>query len=73
MTDTTYVSEFAYLLRDADGSVRVEGDRHVCGLFAREDWLRLLAEVGFHARAFAFEHSQVEPASQELFVAVKPS
>ena len=71
--DTTYVSEFAYLLRDADGSVRVEGDRHVCGLFGREDWLRLLAEVGFRARALAFEHSQVEPGSQELFVVVKPS
>ncbi len=22
-------------------------DRHLCGLFSRETWLRLLAEVGF--------------------------
>lgn len=72
-TDTTYVSEFAYLLRDADGFVRVEGDRHLCGLFGREDWLRLFAEVGFQVGAIAFEHSQLEPGSQEVFVAVKPS
>ena len=71
--DTTCVSEFAYLLRDADGSVRVEGDRHLWGLFGREDWLRLFAEVGFRADVLAFEHSQVEPGSQVVFVAVKPS
>ena len=45
--DSTYVVDYAYLLRDADGSVRVEQDRHVEGLFSRADWLRLLSDVGF--------------------------
>ncbi len=45
--DTTYVADFAYLLREADGSMRIEHDRHVEGLFSREVWLRLLREVGF--------------------------
>ncbi len=46
-TDSTYNVEFAYLLREADGPVRVEQDRHVFGLFSREAWLRLLGEVAF--------------------------
>jgi SAM-dependent methyltransferase len=45
--DETYVSDFSYLLRAADGSVRCEYDRHVCGLFGIEDWMRLLREAGF--------------------------
>jgi SAM-dependent methyltransferase len=70
--DTTYVVDYAYLLRTADGSVGVEHDRHVEGLFARADWLRLLREVGFDAaRAMPLEHSEVEPGRHELFVAVR--
>ena len=69
--DTVYTVDFAYLLREADGSVRVEQDRHLCGLFARDDWLRLLSDVGFEPQALPFEHSDVEPGS-ELFVGVKP-
>ncbi len=51
--DTSYVVDFAYLLREADGSVRVEHDRHHEGLFARDDWLRLIADAGFEARRIA--------------------
>ena len=56
----------------ADGSVRVEHDRHVEGLFPRATWLRLLAEAGFEARALPVEHSELEPGSYELFVATRP-
>ena len=70
--DSTYTVDFAYLLRETDGSVRVEQDRHLCGLFSREDWLRLLAEVGFQPKAQPVEHSEVEPGSWEEFVAVRP-
>ncbi len=47
--DTTYVVDFAILLRDRRGEVRVAHDRHVLGLFPRARWLRLLREVGFKA------------------------
>ncbi len=70
--DTTYVTDFAYLLRDADGSVRVEHDRHVLGLFGREDWLRLLRDVGFQPTVLPFEHSRIEPGTGEVFVGRKP-
>ncbi|MGH2830405.1 MAG: class I SAM-dependent methyltransferase, partial [Actinomycetota bacterium] len=69
--DDTYTVDFAYLLREANGSVRVEQDRHLEGLFSRATWLRLLTEAGFEARAVPFEHSEEEPGSLEVFVAVK--
>lgn len=45
--DTTYVVDFAILIRDRKGESRVVHDRHVLGLFPRARWLRLLREVGF--------------------------
>jgi len=47
--DTTYLVDFAILLRDRRGEVRVAHDRHVLGLFPRATWLRLLRETGFVA------------------------
>lgn len=69
--DTTYVVDYAYLLRGPDGATRVEHDRHLEGLFSRADWLRLLASAGFDAGAVLFEHSELEPGSYEVFVAKK--
>ncbi len=45
--DTTYTVDYAFLLRDADGSVRTIHDRHNCGLFPRVTWLNLLENCGF--------------------------
>lgn len=72
-TDTTYAQDFAYLLRESDGSVRVEHDRHVMGLFARDTWLLTLQRIGFQARAVPFDHSEIAPGSHEVFVATKPT
>jgi SAM-dependent methyltransferase len=70
--DTTYVVDYAYLLRDADGSVRVEHDRHIEGLFPRATWLGLLEEVGFRAWPVPVEHSELDPGTYELFAATRP-
>ena len=69
--DTTYTVDYAYLLREADGSVRVVHDRHVEGLFPGATWLRLLDETGFEARAVPVEHSELEPGSYEVLVATR--
>jgi len=45
--DTTYTVDFVYMLRDAGSPVRVIHESHVCGLFSKEVWHRLLNEVGF--------------------------
>lgn len=68
--DTTYLCDFAYLLRDEDGSVRCEYDRHVCGLFDRVTWLELIEAAGLRARAHVTEPDE-EPAGAELFVGTK--
>ena len=70
--DDTYVADWACLLRVGHGAPRVLQERHTFGLFARDDWLRLLAEAGFVARSVPFVHSQVEPGSMEVFVARRP-
>jgi trans-aconitate methyltransferase len=70
-SDTSYVVDFAYLLRDETGTVRVEHDRHRCGLFSRGEWMSWLTEAGFAPRCIPFEHSELEPGSTELFAAAK--
>ncbi len=72
--DSTYVADYAYLLREDGQPVRVVHDRHVCGLFSRGTWLRLLTEVGFErAEAVPFEHSEVPAGTVEVFVARRGS
>ena len=71
--DETCVTDYVYALRDVDGSVTIEHDRHIEGLFARADWLRFLAEAGFEPRVVTFDHSEIEPGTYELFVCAKPA
>ena len=69
--DTTYTVDYSYLLRDSDGSVHVEWDRHIEGLFPRADWLRLMRDAGFEPTTVPFDHSELEPGQYELFVCRK--
>jgi SAM-dependent methyltransferase len=71
-SDTTYTVDYAYLLRERDGAVHVEHDRHFEGLFAQADWLRLLAEVGFRPGIVPFEHSEVSPGEAFVFMGKRP-
>lgn len=66
--DTEYLVDYAYLLREGT-EVRAVYDRHRCGLFSRQEWLDLLAGVGFEP------HSLTVPYQDrvEAFVGRKPS
>ena len=44
--DDTYVTDYAFLLRDESG-VRAVHDRHVEGLFTKASWLRILSGAGY--------------------------
>ena len=70
--DTSYTVDYVYVLRPPDGTIRVEHDRHIEGLFSRADWLRLLSDVGFEATVQPFDHSTLEPGTNFLFVCTKP-
>jgi trans-aconitate methyltransferase len=65
-SDTTYTVDFAFMLRENNGPVRVEHDTLLMGLFSREDWLRWLREVGFKSRVVE------DPYGREVFVGVRP-
>jgi SAM-dependent methyltransferase len=70
--DTTYCDLMVYVMRSNADQVRMVDDIHVCGLFAKEDWLRLMAEVGFEPSARQFDHSEIEPGSMTVFLGLKP-
>jgi methyltransferase family protein len=70
--DTTYVVDYAFLLRTPDAMVRVEHDRHIEGLFSRASWLRLMTEAGFEPGVVPLEHSELEPGSHEVFTGQRP-
>jgi hypothetical protein len=52
----------------AAGRGRIE---HVCGLFPRATWLRLIAEAGFDVRPVPLTHDE-RPVGTEGFLAIRP-
>ncbi|MBD0293421.1 MAG: class I SAM-dependent methyltransferase [Jiangellaceae bacterium] len=65
--DTWAQAEYAFLLRDADDSVRVVHDTHRWGVFGRHVWLRVLREVGFTAEVVT-EQTTEDRTPREVFV-----
>jgi len=62
-SDTSYLVDYAYLLRD-EGQVRVVYDQHVCGLFSIDEWRESLRDVGFESVEIA-----AGDEDREVFVA----
>jgi SAM-dependent methyltransferase len=48
-SDTSYIVDYAFLLREANGEVRAVHDRHVEGLFPRAQWLGAFESAGLSA------------------------
>lgn len=70
--DTSVLTEYAFLLRDPDGSVRVVHETHRTGLFSTDAWLRLLSDAGFEPRAVQ-EQTSEDRTPRTLFVADRPA
>lgn len=70
-TDTWIQTEYAFLLREPDGSVRVVHETHRTGLFDRDTWLRLLTSAGFEARMMVEETTE-DRTPREIFIGRKP-
>jgi len=70
--DTTFFTDYTYMLRGADGQVQTIFDRHVCGLFPMQTWLDTLTEVGFQAYQLPSAIGD-EGIGEWVFVGVKPS
>lgn len=70
--DSEYVSDMVYVLREKTGEVRCVHDRHNCGLFSREDWLRIISDIGFQAKRIPFEHCDLQDQILDVFIGIKP-
>jgi len=66
--DTTAESLMWYLIEE-EGTLRVEEDRHVMGLFSEETWLRLIEEAGFYVEKVPYDFHEDHRESY-LFVGV---
>jgi SAM-dependent methyltransferase len=64
-SDDTYLVEYAFLLRAADGTVAMDYDRHIEGLFGRTQWLHWLAEAGLPATA------EIDRWGRDVFVGIR--
>lgn len=71
--DNCYQVDYAIMLREPDGTVRVEHDTHQEGLFSRQDWLDMTAAVGLDAETVVFDHSELDDDRvYELVLCHKP-
>ena len=52
--DNAVESVFIYIIKNSDGSVRVEEDRHITGIFSIRTWLRLMKQAGFRAKRLPY-------------------
>ncbi len=72
--DSMYSVDYAYVLHEAGAAPRSVSETHVCGLFSRADWLRLLDQAGFGATAvLPFAHSEVPAGTLQVFIGRKPT
>ena len=69
-SDTTHRMDMTYVFHEPDGSVHIELDEHVCGLFPRATWLRLIDEAGFDVRAVPLTHED-RPVDAEGFLGLR--
>jgi SAM-dependent methyltransferase len=69
--DAWVLTEYAFLLREADGAVHAVHETHRTGLFGRDVWLRLLVDTGFDPSAVT-EQTTEDRTPRELFVGRRP-
>jgi SAM-dependent methyltransferase len=69
-TDTVVRTDYLFLLRHADGTTQTATETHHLGLFPRETWLRVLAEVGFEARRIS-ETTSDDRVPRDVFIATR--
>jgi SAM-dependent methyltransferase len=71
-SDTTYRTEYAYLMHERGQATRIELDTHTCGLFSEAQWRRGLEEAGF-TPVTQMQGPEEESRAYTIFLAVKPS
>lgn len=71
-SDTSYLSDMVYMVKDESGQMSCVYDRHILGLFSKEKWLELISSVGFEVKTVPFDSKQEAAGSTFIFVGRKP-
>jgi SAM-dependent methyltransferase len=66
-SDTTITTEYAFLLRESDGSVSSVAETHLGGLFPRASWVGLVQQAGFRAE-MAIERTDDDREPRTIFI-----
>jgi SAM-dependent methyltransferase len=69
--DTTCRMDLTYVFHEPDGSVHVEFDEHLCGLFPRPTWIGLIEQAGFEVTPVELTHDE-RPVGAEGFLGIRP-
>lgn len=69
--DSTYELTLTYLIRK-NGALKIETDRHLCGIFQMDTWFDLLQEAGFKVNRLDFNVTDPEARSYPLLLCIKP-
>jgi len=68
-SDNTFETTMIFLIRE-NGELRIEHDRHVCGIFTMNVWRDSLSKTGFEVTEYSESTSVFE---SPLFICVKPA
>jgi len=69
--DTSYFVDFAYLLREGE-SITCESERHIMGLFGKNNWQNIMEKTGFTIKVIERKADWEPPIGTQLFLGVKP-
>ena len=70
--DTTVITHYAFLLRQADGAVATASETHLGGLFPLATWLRLAEGQGFRAEVVV-ERTEDDREPRRLILGHRPA
>lgn len=68
----TVVTDYAYILREPGGEVRVVHDRHLTNRLPQPMWIECLRSAGLEPAMVALEHSEAEVGRHHAFAGTKP-
>jgi SAM-dependent methyltransferase len=68
--DTTYIMDMVYLLKE-DEAIRCQTDRHIMGLFSKDDWRNIMNEAGFSVQVVDRKANWLPPMGTHIFLGIK--
>jgi len=68
--DTSYIMDMVYLMKDGENT-QCRRDRHVMGLFSKDNWYNLIEKAGFQAKVIQCQADWSPPMGTFLFLGIK--